>query len=125
MYATTFTSLAVTPGAVAPPLFLPSGHGFTQNGPPPTMLNDVRPFSVQDFCANAAAEPRPSPFGCGPVPGPVTFGAVRCRRRGREAQTRKVITTTTDTAAIREPRGQTIVYVPSVPPGNRIVLNFV
>ena len=33
----TFTVVAVTPGAVAPPLLLPAFHGFTQNGPPPTV----------------------------------------------------------------------------------------
>ena len=33
---TIFTVVAVTPGAVAPPLSLPSGHGFTQKGPVPS-----------------------------------------------------------------------------------------
>src|SRR5262249_38831868 len=58
----------------APPLFLPADHGFTQNGPEPTSANDVRPFSLQLSCANAAFEPMPRPFGCGPIPGPLNDG---------------------------------------------------
>ena len=71
---TTFTESLVTPGAVAPPLFLPSVQGFTQNGPEPSSASDVRPFSLQVSCASAAFEPMPRPFGCGPIPGPVKSG---------------------------------------------------
>src|SRR6185295_15231598 len=67
-YATTLTDVLVTPGAVAPPLFLPAGHGFTQNGPPPTVLKLVWPFGAQLSWLNAAFDPRPNPAGCGPVP---------------------------------------------------------
>src|SRR5215831_15625662 len=71
---TTLTESFVTPCAVAPPLSLPADHGFTQNGPEPSSANDVRPLSLQLSCANAAFEPMPSPFGCGPIPGPVNDG---------------------------------------------------
>ena len=47
-YAMTFTSVAVTPGAVAPPLSLPAGHRLTEKGPPPRTLKFVRPFPAQD-----------------------------------------------------------------------------
>src|SRR5215471_1762395 len=71
---TTFTLSFVTPWAVAPPLFLPADHGFTQKGPDPSSANDVRPLALQLPCANAAFEPMPSPVGCGPIPGPVNDG---------------------------------------------------
>ncbi len=64
----------MTPCAVAPPLSLPADHGFTQNGPVPSTANHVRPLSLQLSCASAAVEPMPSPFGWGPIPGPVNDG---------------------------------------------------
>jgi hypothetical protein len=55
-------------------LFWFADHGITQNGPDPSSANDVRPFSLQLACANAAFEPMPSPLGCGPTPGPLNDG---------------------------------------------------
>src|SRR5262245_44297026 len=55
----------VTPGAVAPPLLAPSFHGFTQIGPPPTLVELNRPYTPYcspvwhfGFCS-AAAVPMP------------------------------------------------------------------
>ena len=41
--ATTVIVSFVTPGDVAPPLSSPSFHGFTQIGPPPTLVPLKRP----------------------------------------------------------------------------------
>src|SRR5262245_7425605 len=67
-YTTTFTDVAVTPCAVAPPLSLPSGHGLTQKAPAPSYTPSVRPFLLHVDCASASFENRPTPLGDGPVP---------------------------------------------------------
>ena len=41
--ATTVIFFAVTPCAVAPPLFAPAFHAFTQTGPPPISVLSKRP----------------------------------------------------------------------------------
>src|SRR4051794_5945301 len=99
-----FTESLVTPGAVAPPLFLPSGHGFTQRGPVPWSASDVRPFSAQLSCARAAFEPIPRPAGCGPTPFPVASADAATAPGAPVTPSAPAAATTTNTATKRRGR---------------------